>query len=227
METDPCTTALGRVLTELDGVHADILELWIHAVPQNQGGILCLALACTGCARAVRDVYPAGWFTSQRGVFSSTERCLWAYSLENRPPWNGVRLCQLLSAAGNLELLCWAMESGLGQLDARCCSEAALTGSVSVLQWLRAHGCQWGSTVCSNAASRNHLELLEWARAEGCRWSYRACCAAAGAGHVEMLTWLLQNGCPCNTTEMFKAAARGGQVGVLEWACETLSLIHI
>ena len=51
-----------------------------------------------------------------------------------------------------------------------------------MLQWARAHGCEWSAATCSAAAMGGHLEVLQWARAHGCEWNGDTCSAAVAAG---------------------------------------------
>lgn len=37
-----------------------------------------------------------------------------------------------------------------------------------MLQWARAHGCDWDARTCSYAAADGHLQVLQSARANGC-----------------------------------------------------------
>ena len=58
------------------------------------------------------------------------------------------------------------------------CRAAAQRGNLSVLKWLRQHGCPWDSPTSHDAAAGSHLELLKWARLQqpACLlWSRREC----------------------------------------------------
>jgi hypothetical protein len=39
-----------------------------------------------------------------------------------------------------------------------------------VLQWARAHGCDWDAETCVAATTGGHLDVLRWAREYGCPW---------------------------------------------------------
>ena len=48
------------------------------------------------------------------------------------------------------------------------CPEAASSGNVKLLEWVRNVGLPWDERVCSNAALNGHLEVLKWAKEHGC-----------------------------------------------------------
>ena len=52
---------------------------------------------------------------------------------------------------------------------------AARHGSLVIVKWLRANGCDWNSRTCAYAAFGGHLEVLQWARASGCEWNSYTC----------------------------------------------------
>ena len=102
-------------------------------------------------------------------------------------------------------------------------SQAACSGNLELVQWLRGEGCPWGWMTCYWAANYGHrelvlwlcgaagfamkegvmawaaaggqLELLQWLRAEGCPWDFNTCYYAVEDGHVEVLRWARENGC--------------------------------
>ncbi len=103
------------------------------------------------------------------------------------------------------------------------CSDAARRGWLSVLQWLRKHGCPWNEWTCWAAARGGHLEVLQWAREQSspCSWDELTCWAAAEGGHLEVLQWARGQSPPCFWDEgTCWGAARGGHLEVLQWAWE-------
>lgn len=76
------------------------------------------------------------------------------------------------------------------------CVQAARLGRIDMLEWARAHDCEWGPNVCAKAARHGHIEVLEWLRARGCPWDRGTYYAALRGGHPGLLEWLDANGCP-------------------------------
>ncbi len=50
---------------------------------------------------------------------------------------------------------------------------AARHGSLDILKWLRANGCDWDAGTCASAARAGHLNVLQYLRANGCAWDTR------------------------------------------------------
>ena len=49
-------------------------------------------------------------------------------------------------------------------------TEAAGSGNLKLVKWLRGKGCPWDWWTCWEAADKGHVEVLRWARANGCPW---------------------------------------------------------
>ena len=64
--------------------------------------------------------------------------------------------------------------------------------------------------VMADAAESGNLELVQWLRGEGCPWHNWTCYNAINQGHVEMLRWVRANGCPWYASERDRAAAKLG-----------------
>ena len=60
------------------------------------------------------------------------------------------------------------------------------------------------------AAGSGNLELVQWLRGEGCPWDWWTCCLAVVRGHVEVLRWARKNGCPWKAFDRDWAAAELG-----------------
>jgi hypothetical protein len=100
---------------------------------------------------------------------------------------------------------------------AELCAAAAASGHLPVLQWLHARGAHWSPAVPYLAAKHGHFELLQWARTNGCRFYEPVTAAAAGRGDLEMLMWLRAHHCPWHEATCSDAAA-GGHLHLLQWA---------
>ena len=61
-----------------------------------------------------------------------------------------------------------------------------------------------------NAARSGNLELVQWLRGEGCPWNWVTCYHAVDEGHVEVLRWARENGAPWNADTRDQAAAELG-----------------
>ena len=120
--------------------------------------------------------------------------------------------------SGNMELVQWLRGEGC-DWNARTCRLAAAAGRLAVLQWLRANGCPWDAETCKRAALGGHLETLRWARKNGCDWDAEACAWAAMGGHLDVLQWLRAEGCPWDA-EACSQAALNGHLETLRWARE-------
>ena len=64
--------------------------------------------------------------------------------------------------------------------------------------------------VMLNAAGSGNLELVQWLRGAGCPWDYWTCYWAVDKGHVEVLRWARENGCEWVALTRDKAAAELG-----------------
>jgi hypothetical protein len=93
---------------------------------------------------------------------------------------------------------------------------AALSGNISMLDWLRAQSwCLFDDTACSGAAKRGHLTALKHLRNEGCDWDVeRIAKSAASSGSIETLEWLRQQQGVVIDATTLAAAAGAGQIGM-------------
>lgn len=102
-----------------------------------------------------------------------------------------------------------------GQWSAKLCDEAAESGRLEVLRWLRSQDppCPWGAHTCVLATWGGHLEVLEWLRAQDppCPWDSRVCWLASIEGHLRILESAVAGGCPVDL-EGCKRAAKTEEV---------------
>ena len=56
-------------------------------------------------------------------------------------------------------------------MDERVMREAASSGNLELVQWLRGEGCPWDWWTCSEAVLYSRVEVLRWVRENGCPWS--------------------------------------------------------
>ena len=64
--------------------------------------------------------------------------------------------------------------------------------------------------MMDDAASSGNLQVIQWLRGKGCPWSYLTCYLAVENGRVEVLRWARENGCPWDAEARHKAAAKFG-----------------
>mgnify|MGYP002176141403 FL=1 len=125
---------------------------------------------------------------------------------------------------GYLRTLKHLHQQGRLELSENLLQEAAKTGQLEVVKWLRANGWPWNTTTCSWVEEGGHLEVLQWARANGCEWNEWTFAFAAQGGHLEVLQWLHANGCPLDERTC-GLASQCGHTAVAHWALTTGSPI--
>ena len=118
--------------------------------------------------------------------------------------------------SGNLDMLKWLKANGC-PMNERTCAGAALAGHLEALKLLREFLCPWDRLTCINAAKNGHLDSLKWARMNGCPWSVETCVVAAERGHLEILKWARMKGCPWSERTCSSAAGHG-HLDLLKWA---------
>ena len=64
--------------------------------------------------------------------------------------------------------------------------------------------------VMMEAAGSGNLELVQFLRGKGCPWTYNTCRRALDQGHVEVLRWARENGCPWTAFTRYRAAEELG-----------------
>ena len=139
----------------------------------------------------------------------------------NNCPWHA-GTCEAAASGGNLEILQWLRENNC-PWNAWTCEEAAKGGYLEVLKWARTNGCSWNAWTCFAAACGGQLEVIKWARTNGCPWRTETCFAAARGGHLEVLEWAIENGCPHDELTLkyaAKEAVKMGNISYLNWLKE-------
>ena len=113
---------------------------------------------------------------------------------------------------GSVALAKWALAEGCPREDGATMADvAAEYGHPELVKWLCVEGgFAMDGWMMVEAAGSGNLELVQWLRGEGCPWSYNTCYWAVIGGHVEVLRWVRENGCPWNTWTRDKAAAELG-----------------
>ena len=75
---------------------------------------------------------------------------------------------------------------------------------------MREEGFAMVESVMEQAAHSGNLGLVRWLRAEGCPWDKWTCFTAIRSGRVEVLRWGRENGCPWDAWTRDKAAEKFG-----------------
>ncbi len=118
---------------------------------------------------------------------------------------------------GHADLVRWLIEEERAPCDDFLCA-AANIGHVELLKFfILKPGNLLTSTVLENAARSGSIEAIEWVRAQKTfPWVTRITTAAANAGHMRALQWLINQGCPVNEHATVMCAA-GGHLDILKY----------
>ena len=78
-------------------------------------------------------------------------------------------------------------------MDKDVMREAARSGNLELVQWLRGEGCPWNHWTCDNAVHYGHVEVLRWLRSNGCPWiAVTRALASAELGYTDDLGNLIK-----------------------------------
>ena len=114
---------------------------------------------------------------------------------------------------GSVALAKWALAEGCPRetYSGNMAKVAARYGQAELVKWLCGEkGFAMDGWVIEEAAGSGNLELVQFLRGEGCPWSYNTCYRAVDGGHVEVLRWARENGCPWDAQTRDEAAAELG-----------------
>ena len=79
-------------------------------------------------------------------------------------------------------------------MDENVMMEAAASGNLELVRWLRAEGCPWNRWTCSYAVNKGHVEVLSWVRENGAPWdAFTRDKAAVELGYMDDLGNLVAN----------------------------------
>lgn len=140
-------------------------------------------------------------FVDDDDCFPCALVCKQFHSLVRRSPGGKGWCTRTRAATVSVPRAEWAVAAGC-PLRATMCRQAASSGNLHVLMWLRDHACPWDDSVLVAAAHRGHLDVLSWAVEHACPWT---------PGTPALLTW---------------AAAEGGHPESLHF-CSERGLIHL
>jgi hypothetical protein len=125
--------------------------------------------------------------------------------------------CHTAVIRGDLTTLKWLHEQGC-PWDARFISDdAAATGSIEMLAYLKQEGCHLRDYTMKIAAEKGHLAVCQYLRAEQCPVDTLSCAAAAQNGHLEIVRFLNESGCPWDIYTLSVRAAENADLELLEY----------
>jgi hypothetical protein len=118
------------------------------------------------------------------------------------------------ASSGSLNVLEY-LKAKNGRLTGAVSLCAAGHGHLHILKWLYASGARFTRFECIRAALGGHLKVLQWLREIGTAWDEKTCENAAWNGHLEVLKWAIDNGCPLSEWIWIRAT-QGGHLHVLK-----------
>jgi hypothetical protein len=133
-------------------------------------------------------------------------------------PWS-VFVAKGAAESGSYDKLLWLCTERGCQLPHDASFYAAKSGSVPMLQWMRARGVDFSTNTTLSAVKAGQLQAMQYLRSVRCPWNRFLYGAAAEAGNVEMLQWLEEHHCPWDSTALRDTAAFTKQA--LEVAAKT------
>jgi hypothetical protein len=124
------------------------------------------------------------------------ELVLWCHEHGCDSPWHASpRTTGFAAASGNIEPMAWVLQQPGAELSADVMASGAISGKISMRQYLREQQCPWSEKVTWQVAygGEERLHLLRWLVDDGCPWEAGSLNnAAAQANSVEVLEYLKQ-----------------------------------
>jgi hypothetical protein len=140
----------------------------------------------------------------------------------------GNDVCTFAADGGRLKLLQQLHEQGCPWEADVIGDVAAASGSVPMLQWLKAQDIVFTAATMFNAASNGHTAACKHLRfTEQCDWNIDACMAAALNSHLDTLKWLQEHGCPCEFQRVCVAAAHGGCTAIMAHMLQQQQVVEL
>ena len=103
--------------------------------------------------------------------------------------------CSEAAVTGNLALVRWLREVKKFDWSQRTISSAAHNGHLHIVTYCTEQKCPRGTRACSCAAQSGHLDILEYLHENGVPWSFHTCAFARKNNHLECLLYALDNKC--------------------------------
>jgi hypothetical protein len=122
--------------------------------------------------------------------------------------------------SGSVSMLNWLKAQSWCPFDDYTCDGAAIGGHLAILQQLRSDGCEWDvESIACYAACSGSIELVEWLRQQGIAINAEVLAWAAGSGHIALCEHLRSRGCDWDADACNEAASYG-DVNMLRWLRE-------
>jgi hypothetical protein len=196
-----------------------------------EGCVLDVALVCHAAKDSSIDVL---LWLGQQGVVKIAEACEYAargnllYHLQllhaDGWPWNE-RVCSAAASYGFFDLLRWAHEHGCPWDADTIAREAAKSGNVALMAWVKQQpGVLFDHKCMISAEAYDDLDMCYYLFEEGCSWppddDYKASTlsrAAGEHGNVNELDNLLEINCPLDFDALCEEAATYGNLDILQY----------
>jgi hypothetical protein len=127
------------------------------------------------------------------------------------------RACVAAARSGHLATLQWLRERGRPWPAERMCGDAAWSGSIEMLLYLKQQGCVFNEFTMRSAAGRGGIPVCQYLLGEQCPCDVQACADAAAGGHLETVRFLHNNGCPWDATTICTSAASSGSIELMQY----------
>ena len=108
--------------------------------------------------------------------------------------------CYEAAATGNLALLRWLREEKMFEWGDSAINKAAEIGHLHIVKYCMRHDSPINVLVCALAAENGHLDVLKYLDENGVPWDWKTCRFAAQNNHIECLNYAKENGCPHDDT---------------------------
>ena len=104
--------------------------------------------------------------------------------------------CSEAALTGNLALVRWLREVKKFDWNEGTICAAAQFGHLHIVTYCTEQKCPRGSLTCALAAKFGHLDILKYLHENGAPWNSWTCYNARGNNHLECLNYAKENGCP-------------------------------
>jgi len=104
--------------------------------------------------------------------------------------------CSEAARSGNLELLRWLREEKKFVWNRWTIQRAASCGHLHIVKYCMEQKCPIEGLACAFAAKNGHLDILKYLHEKNAPWDARTCAFARENNHLECLLYALDNRCP-------------------------------
>ena len=104
--------------------------------------------------------------------------------------------CCQAAYSGNLALLRWLREEKKFDWSERTINAAAIGGDLHIAKYCMEHKCPMSQLACAIAAQYGHLDVLKYLRENRTPWDSWTCFFARKNNQLECLNYAKENGCP-------------------------------